>query len=320
MNGNSLIKKIYFCSMQIQELSASRSMQDLAFYIGGLCANSFMGGNHRSPYHMMLQVTGGQGIMTIDGQEHALAANQLALIAAGQVYELNSASKADGPLQADNEPGIAIQPEKDNQLQGYILCFGDAFWERTPASARNCKASLFNSARLHQLLTLDAESAPAMSRLFANLLDEFESDNYSNKPDVLAAFLKIIVIKAANIKSLLTLSTNNNDYRTYQRFLELIGHDYQHQHSVAAYARQLGVSTRKLTEICKYYGGEGAKELINERLITEAKRLLQFSVQPVKEISFSLNFATPYQFSNFFKKHTQQSPTEYKRQFAEIGI
>ncbi|KAA2240760.1 helix-turn-helix domain-containing protein [Chitinophaga agrisoli] len=285
--------------MKIQELSTARSMQDLAFYISGLGADSFIyDSRHRNPYHTIMWVTGGQGAMNIDGSDYAVKASDLLLMAAGQLYQV--------------APG--------SNFQGYILSFGDPFWERTPASARNCKASLFNSARLHQLLTLDESNGPAMTKLFAHLLDEYTADNYSNKPDVMAAFLKIIIIKAANIKSLLTLHTNNHDYRLYQRFLELIGQDFTRQHSVVSYARQLGLSTRKLTEICKLYGGEGAKELINDRLIVEAKRLLQFSVQPVKEISFSLNFATPYQFSNFFKKHTRQSPTAYKKQFAEIGI
>jgi AraC-like DNA-binding protein len=40
----------------------------------------------------------------------------------------------------------------------------------------------------------------------------------------------------------------------------------------------------------------------------------------VKEIAGNLHFATPYQFSNFFKKYTSLSPVEYRRQFVKIGI
>ena len=285
--------------MKIQELAAARHMQDLAFDIRELHPQIFMLNNsYRNPYHMMVWVTGGKGTMNIDGTLYTIAPGQLLLMAAGQMYQVLN----------------------NHHLQGYVLSFSDAFWERTPASARNCKATLFNNARLQQLLVLDEDAGASLTKLMQHLLEEYQADNYSNKPDVLAAFLKIIIIKAANLRSLLTLSTHNHDYRLYQRFLELVNQEYHRQHNVAAYAKKLGLSTRKLTEVCKQYGGEGAKELINHRLIVEAQRLLQFSEQPIKEISFSLNFATPYQFSNFFKKNTSQSPAAYKKQFAEIGI
>jgi len=286
-------------NMKIQELAAARYMQDLAFDIRELHAGIFMLHNpYRNPYHMMMWVTGGEAVLNIDGTSYTTTAGQLLLMSAGQMYQVLS----------------------NHHLQGYVLSFGDAFWERTPASARNCKASLFSNARLHQLLAPDEDAGASLTKLMQHLLDEYQADSYSNKPDVLAAFLKIIIIKTANLKSLLTISTHNHDYRLYQRFLELVNHEFNRQHNVSAYAKKLGLTTRKLTEVCKQYGGEGAKELINHRLVVEAKRLLQFSEQPIKEISFSLNFATPYQFSNFFKKNTSQSPAAYKKQFAEIGI
>jgi len=54
--------------------------------------------------------------------------------------------------------------------------------------------------------------------------------------------------------------------------------------------------------------------------MAEAKRSLQFSSNPIKEIAFQLNFATPDQFSHFFKNNAQVSPNDYRALFLSIGI
>ncbi|HXO74239.1 MAG TPA: AraC family transcriptional regulator, partial [Puia sp.] len=64
----------------------------------------------------------------------------------------------------------------------------------------------------------------------------------------------------------------------------------------------------------------GAKEIIIDQLVSEAKRALQFSTSPIKEIAGDLGFTSPYQFSSFFKTYTGSSPLEYKQQFVKIDI
>ncbi len=54
------------------------------------------------------------------------------------------------------------------------------------------------------------------------------------------------------------------------------------------------------------------KEMIHERLLQEARRLLQFSAIPVSEISYQLGFADPAYFSRFFTKRCGTSPSQYR--------
>ncbi|NML21852.1 helix-turn-helix domain-containing protein [Pseudoflavitalea sp. G-6-1-2] len=54
-------------------------------------------------------------------------------------------------------------------------------------------------------------------------------------------------------------------------------------------------------------------------MIDEAKRALQFSARPIKEIAYDLSFSTPEQFSHFFKKNTQIAPVDYRNMFVNIG-
>ncbi len=67
----------------------------------------------------------------------------------------------------------------------------------------------------------------------------------------------------------------------------------------------MNISARKLAQICQVFSGKGAKELVDQRIMSEAKRLLQFSSFTIKEIADGLNYSDQYQFSKFFKKHKQ---------------
>jgi AraC family transcriptional activator of pobA len=253
---------------------------------------------HRATYNRIFLITTGTGEVVIDAAPYPITANQLLLISKGQLFTFAA----------------------DTVLTGYAICFGDCFWEKAPQSASNCKAVLFNNASDNQQIQLRADDVQELSPLFKTLHTEFAKDNYINKPDAMAAYLKIIMIKIANINASLSKGYDSYDNQLYRGFLELVSRQYQNTHEVAEFAKQMGISTRKLTELCNRCGGKGAKEIINGQLISEAKRSLQFSAKPVKEIAYHLNFSTPEQFSHFFKKNTLVSPHQYRSHFVHIGM
>jgi AraC family transcriptional activator of pobA len=179
---------------------------------------------------------------------------------------------------------------------------------------------LFNNAAANQQIPTPATDLPELDALFKILHNEFIKPAYINQLDALAAYLKIIMIKIANVNALLTKGYDSYENQLYRRFIELVSNQYKTMHDVAYFAGQLGVSARNLTEICKHCSGKGAKDIINGQLIAEAKRSLQFSSMPVKEIAYQLNFSAPDQFSHFFKKNTQLSPNDYREHFVKIGM
>lgn len=244
-------------------------------------------------YNRMIFIQQGAGILLIDDVNFILGENQLFLISKGQVLSFGEGSV----------------------YKGFNLVFGDCFWEKTPSSASNCKAVLFNNASDNQLLQLSSHESVELDFLFNSLHQEFLKPGYVNKLDALAAYLKIIMIKVANVNAALAKGFDSHEKQLYRQFLELISINYQSSHEVSDYAKQMGISTRKLTELSKKCSGKGAKDLINGQLIAEAKRFLQFSSRPVKEIAYELNFSRPDQFSHFFKKNVMISPYDYRAKF-----
>ena len=215
---------------------------------------------YRLKYNRIILIKSGSGAIRIDDNEFPIGSNDLFLIAKGQVMQFQAGT----------------------MFQGYDLSFGDCFWQITPSSASNCKAVLFNNAAANQHLPLEDEDFNDLNNLFQPLYTEFLREDYINKLDAMAAYLKIIMIKMANINAALAKGFDNYENKMYRQFLELISQQYQSSHEVADYANQLGISSRKLTDLTKRCSGKGAKELINGQLIAEAKRSLQFSSTPVK--------------------------------------
>jgi len=63
--------------------------------------------------------------------------------------------------------------------------------------------------------------------------------------------------------------------------------------------------------------GKTPKQLIDERILLEAKRLLVHSNDPGKIIGLSLGFDEPTNFNKFFKKHTGKTPSEFRASYVQ---
>jgi len=90
----------------------------------------------RLSYHRMLLIKRGAGQLKIDENIFPVQDKQLFLMSKGQVCDFSLSSP----------------------ITGYVLHFGDCFWEKAPASASNCKAVLFNNAAANQYFPLSKQS------------------------------------------------------------------------------------------------------------------------------------------------------------------
>ncbi len=251
----------------------------------------------RLTYHRIVFIEEGNGILSIDQHSYDIKKDEVFLISIGQIYRF----------------------ENNATVSGYTISFGDCFWEKTPRSARDCKSVLFNNTTANQRLQLDKTAMQQLLFLMATLSTEYHSKPYYNQMDALASYLKIIMIKLANVQLHDEMRFESQDYLLYRQFMELVSSEFHQNHSVKTYAVSLHITARKLSETCKRCSGMGAKEVINAQLLAEAKRLLQFSSNTVKEIAYTLHFSSSEQFSNFFKKHSNSSPANYRSQFINIA-
>ncbi|MBZ4188508.1 helix-turn-helix domain-containing protein [Niabella beijingensis] len=106
-------------------------------------------------------------------------------------------------------------------------------------------------------------------------------------------------------------------YRTkpvLYKYHSLVDLHFRDEKSVAFYARQLHITPNYLNILCKRHFNVPATFLIQNRVVLEAKRLMQATEKSVKEIAFELGFSDLAYFSNFFKTQTGLSPKAFRGQ------
>lgn len=103
----------------------------------------------------------------------------------------------------------------------------------------------------------------------------------------------------------------------YAAYKELVDKQYNKTKTVADYAKQIGISAKRLNTICRQEAGMTALAILHERIMVEAKRMLLFSGESIKEISFRLGFASPSAFNKFIFTKTNKTPTELKNSLSQ---
>ena len=98
-----------------------------------------------------------------------------------------------------------------------------------------------------------------------------------------------------------------NDFRNH------LVKNYKKTRNAKDYAQTMNISYKHLNNICKSILGKTAKEFIDDYLILETKRHLASSNISIKELTFKMGFDEPTNFVKFFKKHTQQTPSQFKK-------
>lgn len=99
----------------------------------------------------------------------------------------------------------------------------------------------------------------------------------------------------------------------YYHFEELVKSNYQLDRTVDFYAQKLHITPSYLSEITRQKTGKNALQLIHEKVIYEAKVLVNNTDRNITEIAGFLNFSEPSSFIRFFKRNTGYSPLQYRR-------
>ncbi|MBQ1912754.1 MAG: AraC family transcriptional regulator [Bacteroidales bacterium] len=100
---------------------------------------------------------------------------------------------------------------------------------------------------------------------------------------------------------------------TYDRFMKLVTEYHNQERGMQFYADKLCLTPKYLSKIVKEASGRSGPEWIDAFVILEAKNLLRYSDESIKEIAYKLNFPSASVFNKFFKANTGIVPSDYRR-------
>lgn len=240
---------------------------------------------HKHDFFIIILFDQARGIHTIDFREYAIGDRQIHVLFPNQVHTW------------------LIEPD----TTGYQLMIDKLFFERFSPYLRFSPSNYIN----HPVIPLSQENFDLLRYEFEAIKQELRA-TYSLQ-DVISA--RAAVIAAIVSKAAESLFTEAKVYQANPRLVQfstLIDQHFKEEKQVSYYASRLNISANYLNVLCKKSLHVSATQLIQQRILLEAKRLLQVTDLSIKEIAYELGFVDHAYFSNFFKNLTNLTPSAFR--------
>lgn len=230
---------------------------------------------HHALFQVLCLLSGG-GEATVDDQSFAIGDASVVVIPPGTVHAFQF------------KPGT----------HGYVLTIAE------PLLFAQCFSR-------PSFLTLPDDSAQRLERVLAEISVEFGWPQ-PQRTQMLELLVRTALLLLERQQQ--GLGEQPAHSALFEGFRRLLEEHFVEQWPVERYADALIVTATKLNRLCRSISGKSAFELIQERLLLEARRRLLYVNIPVSLLAYELGFRDPAYFCRFFKKQTGMRPSVYRRQ------
>jgi AraC family transcriptional regulator, transcriptional activator of pobA len=249
---------------------------------------------HRNLFQILLIERGG-GEMIFDATRLTFAAPTAILIPAAIAH------------------GFRFEP---NVTDGWVISFTEDAAGALADRAGEALARLRTLAAEPVIPLGDDLERARLSALCAELFEEhgLAREGYRLAMRGLLVLIAVGVARLAASRARTGTVTLHPADATVAQLRALLDEFFRQERLLGFYAEKLGMTVDRLNDHVKRATGVTAGHLIRQRVLTEAKRQLVFTTQPIHDISRELAFADPSHFARFFRKQTGTTPHEFRDQ------
>ncbi|MDH6251827.1 AraC family 4-hydroxyphenylacetate 3-monooxygenase operon regulatory protein [Chryseobacterium sp. H1D6B] len=182
-----------------------------------------------------------------------------------------------------------------------------------------CDGLLFHNVFEIPKVELDDSEAVIVENLLENIKDELETKE-SSAEEMIRTYLKQLIIRATrnwkkqNLNTEISKATSS-EFETFRDFSRVLEIHYREKHNVAEYAELLHMAPKTLTHKFKSLNLASPNQLIINRILLEAKRLLFYTDKAVKEIAYDLGYEDPAYFNRLFTSKVGSTPVNFKKNY-----
>jgi len=198
--------------------------------------------------------------------------------------------------------------------EGWVMSFTeDAAFALADRSGE--ALSRLRALAAHPIIPIAGETERTrLSALCAELFEEgsLAREGYRMAMRSLLALIAVTVARLAASRARTGTITLQPADATVAQLRMLVDEYFRREHQLGFYAEKLGMTVDRLNDHVKRATGVTAGHLIRQRLLTEAKRQLVFTTQPIQDIAEELAFSDPSHFARFFRKQTGTTPHEFR--------
>lgn len=202
---------------------------------------------------------------------------------------------------------------------GYTILFSEEFFQKSERSESLLQSSFFKIGGT-PVLKITEEQRLFLNTIFQKMIGEQESD-YQFKDELIRNYISLIVHESLKLEPAEDFEhAKNAASRLTSVFLELLERQFPIEtidsplklKTAQHFAQYLNVHVNYLNRAIKEVTGKPTTAHITERIVSEAKALLQHTDWNISEIAFALGFESPTYFNNFFKKNTGTNPKKVR--------
>lgn len=276
----------------IQNFKADFSQRDLYAntFQNHLKAHSFIEKPHRHNSYLLVLFTHGSGTHEIDFMRYDIQPGSLFVLQPGQIHHWN--------LSQDIEGYIFFYSQEI-----YNLYFGSKKIEEYPFYQ-----SVMNQPEMH----LDSTELTAIKPYFELMIAESQNKAQRTEDKLLNLLDCIHIEMARKYLSNTNHVAHSYNYKIHQ-LEQLLEQYYTTEKSASFYAGKMNITLKHLNRICKDILNQTLTQLIANRVILEAKRLLTNASKTVNQVADILGFENYSYFIRLFKKQTGMTPNEFRK-------
>ena len=243
---------------------------------------------HRHDFHELFWTAAGVGHHLIDGDPFPVRAGTITIVGRGQVHVF----------------------ERAEGFFGAVVRFGDELLGAGPATRADPAWLLARGGA--RTIGVPEDAASAVDAVVAALDAETRRAPDPRSDEIARHLLLTLLLWLERWYEADTAERDDADTQLFRRFSTVLERDYARHHDAAHYADALAVPQRTLTRALRAVTGKGTKELVRERVLLEAARLLRFSDLEVGEIAFRTGFDDRLYFSRAFRRAYGDPPSAYR--------
>ncbi len=228
----------------------------------------------------------------------------------------------DQPHLIFTSPLVASSWESVSEKQdGYFCLFNDAFILNSLKQDVKYSSALFNT-EITPFIQLDEAAVARFWHYFAEM-ELLLATEYPYKFELIGHLLQVLIHEGIRLQH--TQEKNNfvkSTDRLVSSFLDILDQQFPVDSpetplrlvSPAVYADKLHVHVNHLNATVKKHTGKTTREVIQEKIIAEAKKLLLHTGWDAAQVGYSLGFEYPSHFNKYFKQHTGISPLSFRQE------
>ncbi|CAC9974745.1 helix-turn-helix domain-containing protein [Flavobacterium panici] len=214
-----------------------------------------------------------------------------------------------------------LQINKEGKKQGYFMYYNrDFYCVQIHDAEVACDGLLFNNIFEMPMTTLPEKEVLFVEGIYSQIQQEFDAPD-SSQEEMIRTYLKQLIIKATRIWKIQQLGVLNDEpskemdfFRDFSRLVEI---HFRTKHTVADYADILGLASKTLSNKFNRLELSQPNDIIKDRIILEAKRLLGYSSLSVKEIAYQLGYEDPAYFNRLFTNKVGDTPSNFKKKYLQ---